>query len=157
MMNTHFGEDVSFDGLDASFFLVGLINEFNNRFQAAGDALIEEISWKQCFLLNCITFFKEPPTIRQLSDLVGSSHQNVKQLLIKLKNSGYIHILPDEKDKRKQRIVLTKQAVAFREKYAMESTAFMQRLFSDISQEELKTTIQVITKLDSKLKNIMGE
>lgn len=155
--NEWFGEGVSLDGMPPPFFLIGLINEFNNRFQAAGDAFFKKISWKQCFALNCITFFDEPPTVRQLAELIGCSHQNTKQLLTKLEKSGYVRILPDSMDKRKRRIVLTEQTHRLRREYEEASTGFMERLFSGVSPQEAEAAIQVITKLHLNLKGLTEE
>ena len=45
----YFGEGVNFEGIPDTFFLIGLLNEFNNRFQSYGDEIFNEMSWKQCF------------------------------------------------------------------------------------------------------------
>ena len=62
-------------------FLLGLLSAFDNRYQAAADAYFKEITWKQFFAIICINLCKEPPTLNELSDVMGSSHQNVKQSL----------------------------------------------------------------------------
>ena len=147
-----YGENIDFKEIPPSFFLIGLINEFNNRFQTAGDEFFSEISWKQCFTLNCIVFFKEPPTIKELSEFIGSSRQNTKQLLKKLEKVDFINMRADAKDKRKQRIILTKKAKDFLKKYDKDSFNFMEFLFSEISEEDTETAIEIITKLDDKLK-----
>lgn len=149
-----FGEGVSFEGMPYSYFLIELLNEFNNRFQAAADAFFKEISWKQCFLLTCITFFKEPPVIKQLAELTGCSHQNTKQLLIKLEKGGYVRLLQDKADKRKQRVVLTEQAREFQKENDKESAELMTQLFSGVNASELKTTMETIIKLHVNLKAI---
>nr|MCR4839806.1 MarR family transcriptional regulator [Eubacterium sp.] len=64
-----------------------------------------EISWKQFFAIICINMCKEPPTLKELSDILGSSHQNVKQILLKLEKKNFIEFKVDESDKRKQRII----------------------------------------------------
>lgn len=110
----YFGEGVNFEGIPDTFFLIGLLNKFNNRFQSYEDEIFNEMSWKQCFFLNCITFFSESPTIKQLGELVGCSHQNTKQILSKLARAGYVRLIQDTLDKRKQRVVLTDRTQAFR-------------------------------------------
>ena len=47
---------------------------------------------------------------------MGSSHQNVKQILLKLEKKGFVSISVDEQDKRKQRIELTDYCQEFCEK-----------------------------------------
>lgn len=145
---------MNFDGMDSMHFLVGLLNEFVNRLQTKGDSFFKEISWKQCFLLICIKLFDKPPAIGELSGALGTSHQNVKQMLLKLEKGGYIKLLPDFKDRRKQRVMISEKGIAFDRKYAEPSREFMEQLFSGIDTEELKVTVKTMMKLDSNLKEM---
>ena len=77
-------EKVDFTGVELSYFLLGLLSAFENRFQAVADNAMQEISWKQFFAVICINLCKEKPTVKELSEIMGSSHQNVKQILLKL-------------------------------------------------------------------------
>ena len=56
---------VNFGDMDHTFFLIGLLNQFVNRFQAAGDRFFKDISWKQSFVLICIRLFERPPTLKR--------------------------------------------------------------------------------------------
>ena len=105
--------EFNFEGIDASLFLLGLLSAFDNRYQAKADSFFEEISWKQFFAIICINLCKESPTIKELAEVMGSSHQNVKQILNKLENKGFVKTISDEADKRKQRIILTEKTQAF--------------------------------------------
>lgn len=145
---------IDMEEMDNSFFLIGLLNEFMNRFQTVGDSFFEVISWKQCFVLICINLFKAPPTLKELSELMGSSHQNIKQMLIKLERAGYVEFVPDENDKRKQRIILTRQTEEFIGKHDEPSEIFMKQLFKNVDEDSLKITVDTILKLDEQLKNM---
>ncbi|MCH1981983.1 MarR family transcriptional regulator [Ruminococcus sp. OA3] len=145
---------VDFGEMDNSFFLIGLLNQFVNRFQVAGDRFFKDISWKQCFVLICIRFFENPPTLKELSELMGSSHQNIKQMLLKLERAGYIEFIPDESDKRKRRIVLTEKTHRFTEEHDAPSSAFMEQLFQNVERENLEITVKTIMKLDEQLKRM---
>ena len=81
---------VDFSAIPPQYFLLGLLSAFENRFQAMADKMMGEISWKQFFAIICIQMCKEAPTINDLSDVLGSSHQNVKQILLKLEAKGFI-------------------------------------------------------------------
>lgn len=149
--------NINMQEMDNCFFLIGLLNEFVNRFQAVADHLFEEMSWKQCFALICIGLFAKPPTLKELSELLGSSHQNIKQILNKLYHAGYVEFLPDEKDGRKQRIITTKKTEEFQNKHDRESTEYMKQLFCVVDDESLKITVQTIMKLDTQLKKMQKE
>lgn len=143
-----------FEQMEPSFFLVGLISVFESRFQAIGDQIFEEMSWKQGFAINCIRLFNQPPTLKELSVAIGSSHQNVKQILNKLEAKGFIETIEDEKDKRKQRIVITKKAEAFCEAHDAPSQEAMEKLFDGIELKDIEVTIKTILQMESNLRRI---
>ena len=128
-------------GMDNGHFLIGQLTAFSNRYQTVADKFFKDISWKQCFVLICIKMFEQAPTINELSEVLGSSRQNVKQLLIKLEKNGYIEFIKDETDKRKQRIIRTTKANEFDENHKEPSGVFMNKFFENIDQDKLKTTI----------------
>ena len=145
---------VDFSGIPSSYYLLGLLSAFQNRFQAIADGTMQEISWKQFFAIICINMCKEPPTLREISDILGSSHQNVKQILLKLEKKDFIQFQPDEKDRRKQRIILTEHCRDFCEKNDEMSQDIMKRMFAGISEKELSETIRIIMKIDNNMKEI---
>ncbi len=102
----------------------------------------------------CIKLFDKPPAIGELSGALGTSHQNVKQMLLKLEKGGYIKLFPDFKDRRKQRVMISEKGIAFDRKYAEPSREFMEQLFSGIDTEESEVTVKTMMKLDSNLKEM---
>ena len=147
-------DNVDFSNIPSNYYLLGLISAFENRFQAMADSIMQEISWKQFFAIICINMCKEAPTLKELSDMLGSSHQNVKQILLKLEKKDFIRFEQDESDKRKQRIVLTKTCKKFCEKNDDMSQKAMMAMFEGISERNIKTTIQTIIKIEKNLKGI---
>lgn len=146
--------NVDFGSTESSYFLLGLLSAFDNRFQAAADKLISEISWKQFFAIICINLCKESPTIKELAEIMGSSHQNVKQILLKLEKKGFIDILVDDTDKRKQRVVLTKKCMDFCNANDEKSTMAVNAMFDGISKEQIGMTIQTIIQMEENLKKL---
>lgn len=147
-------DNVDFTGIDLSYFLLGLLSAFDNRFQAMADKTMEEISWKQFFALICINLCRENPTINELADILGSSHQNVKQILLKLEKKGFVKIYSDNYDKRKQRICLTDYCNEFCKKNDSINTQIMTKMFEGVTREQLQTTIQTIIQIEDNLKEI---
>lgn len=141
-----------FTGIELSYFLLGLLSAFENRFQAVADKSMEEISWKQFFAIICTNLCKESPTIKELAEIMGSSHQNVKQILLKLEKKGFVDIVVDDKDKRKQRVILTQYCKEFCEKNDETAQVSMQKMFAGIQEEQLKVTIQTIMQIEDNLK-----
>ena len=147
-------KNVDFSGIPLPYFLIGLLSAFENRFQAMADKTMKEISWKQFFAIICINLCKTPPTVKELAEIMGSSHQNVKQILLKLEKKGFVRISVDEQDKRKQRIELTPYCQEFCEKNDEMSMTLLRRMFEGVSEEQLQTTIQTIVQIEDNLKLI---
>lgn len=145
-------DKVNFTGIESSYFLLGLLSAFENRFQAIADNTMKEISWKQFFAVICINLCKTPPTVKELAEIMGSSHQNVKQILLKLEKKGFVTLTVDENDKRKQRIELTDYCREFCEKNDEMSMALMKKMFEGVSEEQLQVTIQTIIQIEDNLK-----
>lgn len=147
-------ENVDFTGIESSYFLLGLLSAFDNRFQTVADKAIGEISWKQFFAIICTNLCKEKPTIKELSEIMGSSHQNVKQILLKLEKKGFVNISVDSEDKRKQRIELTEYCMGFCQNNEKISSKVMNKMFEGISEEQLRVTIQTVIQIENNLKNV---
>ena len=128
---------VDFSAIPPQYFLLGLLSAFENRFQAMADKMMGEISWKQFFAIICIQMCKEAPTINDLSDVLGSSHQNVKQILLKLEAKG---------------IVLTKKCMNFCAKNDDVGKDVMEKMFAGIPEKDINKTIQTIMKIESNMR-----
>ena len=85
---------------------------------------------------------------------MGSSHQNVKQILLKLESKGFAAMIPDEKDKRKQRIILTQKCRDFCDKNDAQSQKMIWKIFDGIEEEQLITAIQTIMKMERNLSEL---
>ncbi len=147
-------EKVDFTGIELSYFLIGLLSAFENRFQAVADAEMKELSWKQFFTMICVNLCKEAPTVKELAEIMGSSHQNVKQILLKLEKKGFVSVEEDAEDRRKQRIRLTQYAAQFCAQNDDRSMQLLQKMFQGVSEEQLQITIQTLLQLESNLKEL---
>ena len=147
-------DKVVFAGIERSYFLIGLLSAFENRFQAVADRTMKEISWKQFFAIICIDMCKESPTIKELAEIMGSSHQNVKQILIKLEKKEFIKMIPDKSDKRKQRITLTEKSMEFMQKNKAQSDETICRIFDGIDEDSLLTTIRTLLSMEKNISEL---
>lgn len=145
---------VEFGDMPPQAFMLGLLSAFDNRFQACADKFFQEITWKQFFAVICISICKEKPTINELAEIMGSSHQNVKQILLKLEHKGFVELSPDEKDKRKQRIILTEKCMNFCEKNDGQSKEAIRKIFDGIDENQLITAIQTIIKMERNISEL---
>ncbi len=140
---------------EEKYVIFALIFMLSNRLQTIGDVFFNEISTKQWFVLLVLGIMEgHSPTLNELSDAVGSSHQNVKQLVLKLEKKGYVELNKDEQDTRKLRIKLTQKSLEFNRAYQDKSTLFMNQLFENFKTSDLSITRNVLSLLKENLERI---
>lgn len=140
------------EGIDNKYCLFGLLNAFTNRMQSAGNKVFEEVSWKQWFMLIGIALFPSPPGISDVADIIGTSHQNAKQLLVKLEKAGFVRLLPDPRDSRRTLAVYTDRMRDFETKYRESSAAFMVDIYADIPDGDVAVTLRTILRMEENLR-----
>jgi MarR family transcriptional regulator, transcriptional regulator for hemolysin len=135
-------EDKQF--LFGSFFLA------SNRIDTLMEREISkfDITIKQWFLSIIINhLFDSPPTIKDVAKEMGSSHQNVKQIALKLEQKGLLILEKDKTDSRATRLKLTKSGYEFWQKIQEEGNSFTRALFQDINKEELSAARDFMKKI----------
>ena len=140
------------NSMDKRFALFGYFFAMSNRLQTVGDRFYEEITCKQFFLMICLRLFENgAPTINELSEIMGCSHQNVKSIAGKLEEKGYLEIRPDSDDARKLRIRLTNKADSLAQKYQKKELDFIDMLFTGISDKQIETTFKTLEKMEENI------
>lgn len=143
---------MKFPDFDDRYTVFGMLFVLGNRLQVIGDRFYEEITAKQWFVLVMLELLGENhPDLNGLSEAVGSSHQNVKQLVLKLEQKGYVELYTDESDKRKCMIRITDKCDEIRVKYRGRQNKFMQTLFEGIEPETLKHAANAMLKLEENM------
>lgn len=135
-------------------YLFGAVFIIANRV----DTLLERefkrfhITTKQWFLSIIIdNLFDNPPTIKKVAKEMGSSHQNVKQVALKLEEKGLLMMEKDKKDARVTRLKLTDDSYRLLKMLSSEGHEFTQTLFKDIDKAELAVARRVIQKILSNI------
>ena len=140
------------NSMDKRFALFGYFFAMSNLLQTVGDRFYEEITCKQFFLMICLRLFENgAPTINELSEIMGCSHQNVKSIAGKLEEKGYLEIRPDSDDARKLRIRLTNKADSLAKKYQKKELDFIDMLFTGISDKQIETTFKTLEKMEENI------
>ncbi|MBW9172316.1 MarR family transcriptional regulator [Clostridium estertheticum] len=131
-------------------YLFGVIFIVANRV----DTMLERefkrfgITTKQWFLSVIIdNLFDKPPTMKEVAKAMGSSHQNVKQVALKLEQKGLLILQKDKRDARVTRLKLSENSFDFWTKIRGEGTSFTQELFKDIDKDELEVARRVMQKM----------
>ncbi len=144
--------------LDNKYIIFGLIFMLSNRLQTIGDSFFKDISTKQWFVLLILGIMKGySPTLNELSEAVGSSHQNVKQLVLKLEQKGYVELSKDTEDGRRLRIKSTLKSVEFNKAYHKKNTEFLDKLFCNLENADLETTKKIMSIMSDRLEGMKEE
>lgn len=128
-----------------------------NRLQTVANMGMHEITAKQWLPLIILGRLKNPPTLKELSEICGISHQSTKQLVQKLEEKGYVKIEEDKKDKRAMRISVTSKFDDWVKQYSNRNYGFVYEVFSCLSKEEVEAFFKAQKKLLNKLSKISEE
>jgi DNA-binding MarR family transcriptional regulator len=116
------------------------------------------ITAKQWFMLIVtVNAFKESPSIKEIAQIMGSSHQNVKQLALKLEAKGMVLLEKDKKDLRATKVILTKECFELFKLLEKEGFVFMKKFYKEIKNSQLKDVRTFINQIMDNLKNIEEE
>ncbi len=152
--NTRFS--VNLNDIEDRYYLFGMLAAIANRMQTVGDSFFEEITWKQWFALLGASILQPAPSVSQIASFVGTSHQNMKQILLRLESTGLIRLEKDSADQRRTLVMLTPAVKVFEEKYQQSNAQFMDSLFEGISRNDLATTRLVLDQLYQNL-NLLAQ
>lgn len=138
------------ESIDDAHFIFGSIPVVANRLDTALDRALQKygVTAKQ-WLLSIMLFslFGEPPTIKEAARQMGSSHQNVKQVALKLQQKGLVDLVKDKRDARATRMRLTEKSGMFWAQTNAEGEAFMAAFYKDIGPESLNCMRRVLEQL----------
>lgn len=135
--------------VDDAVYSFAAIFDVANKLQVLGDRHLEKTGFttKQWFLTLLISLEEEPPSIGRCAELMGSSHQNIKQMVNKLVKLGMLRVTPDKKDKRYLRVGLTQACEDFWQVRTDFDKKRILELFSALSSDELNCLAKSLDKL----------
>lgn len=117
-----------------------------------------DVTTKQWFLSESIkSLFDEPPTTKELAGEMGSSHQNIKQVALKLQQKGLLKLVKDKKDARVTRFNLTERSRDFWKKTEPKGAIFRAKMFKEMDKEDIARTRAVLEKMLVNLSKIENE
>ena len=144
--------------IDSRHAVFGSLFLLSNKLEAIGNDFLDELTVKQWFFLAVLTtLFKESPTVGQLAAQMGNSHQNVKQLALRLEEKGFIDIRKDTSDRRVLRIVPLEKAQEYEKLHHAKNEIFLKALFEGFSSAELKKLQDGLASLYENLLQMQGE
>lgn len=134
---------------DKKRFIFGYIIVIASKLHMVGDNYLSEdnMTLSQWFLSTSIAQFGYSPTLKEVAESMSTSHQNVKQLALKLQKKGFLDIVKDEEDKRAIRLVLTQKSNDFWDERTDKDNQFLKELFEDLDEKELDIMYRSVYKI----------
>ncbi len=135
-------------------YIFGIILVAANKMDTLLDRTLRKynLTSKQWFLLLVVmSLFDTPPTLNEVARQMGSSHQNVKQLALKLQDKEMLYLEKDSQDLRVTRIVTGEKSTAFWREIAPEGMAFMKDFFAEIDDEAMMRARQFLAQIMNNL------
>ena len=130
--------------------------QLSNVLQSYIDLLLkdENLTAKQFFMMIVIGSHQNELNLGQISELIGTSHQNVKQICLKLEKSGYAELYKDQHDQRILRVRLTEKAAHFWKNRSENDDQTMRKMFSTLETDQLKALMQSLISILDETKQL---
>lgn len=133
--------------MDPRYVVFGSVFLLANRLQTVMDSKTEGLTAKQWFVIMMLGMFDNPPTLKELARKCDTSHQNTKQIVLKLEIKGFVRIEKDEIDGRAMRIVATDKCKEWDEENKEYTTSFIETMFKQLTKDQIATTCSSLIKL----------
>ena len=129
---------VDLEAMDPRQVVFGNIFLLANRLQTVMDQTANGLTARQWFVITMLELFDQPPTLKQLAAACSCSHQNVKQLVLRLEAKGFLRIEPDPDDRRAMRILPTDSCRRWGEENNDLAVRFLEEMFRGLSLREIE-------------------
>ena len=118
----------------------------------------DKITTKQWLMMIVIeNAFDHDPSMQEVADALSTTHQNVKQLAIRLEARGFMKIERDPDNRRILRLRTTDESMKYWEKRTPEDARSIMALFEGLEDEEVSSLFGIIMKLEKISENLYGE
>lgn len=142
------------DTIPDSLYTFGQLFVLSNRIDTLMERALAKfgVSTKQWFLSICVaSLFDQDPTLKELAKASGSSHQNVKQVALKLQQKHLLNLTKDPKDARVTRVSLSAESPDFWAQTDQDAQVFLTALYKDIPEADLAVVRRVYAQISRNL------
>lgn len=118
----------------------------------------DKITTKQWLMMIIIeNAFVHDPSMQEVADALSTTHQNVKQLAVRLEDRGFMKIERDPNNRRILRLKTTDESREYWEKRAPEDLKSIARIFEGLEDSEIKSLFEIMVKLEKLSENLYKE
>lgn len=109
----------------------------------------DKITTKQWLTMIIIeNAFMHDPSMQEVADALSTTHQNVKQLAIRLKKRGFLKIERDQNNRRILRLKTTDESIEYWENRSSKDIKTITSIFEDLNDIEIKSLFEILNKLE---------
>lgn len=121
----------------------------SNKLQIAGDQYCEPLTSRQYMTMLAVFHLqKDETTLINIAKKLGTTKQNITQLVKSLEKKDFVSIIPSKKDKRSVNVSVTDLGMDAMIKCGKGGTIdFMADIFKDFTKEEIETLWKLLLKL----------
>ncbi|HTY89691.1 MAG TPA: MarR family transcriptional regulator, partial [Methanocella sp.] len=119
-----------------------------NKLQVKGDEYLEGLTSRQMMTMIAIIHLPEDgASLNNIARKLGTSKQNVKQLVANMENKGFLAMMPSEYDGRSYNITITESGKQALLENGERGNRLFDDVFRDFTLEELHTLWSLLKKL----------
>ena len=120
----------------------------SNKLQVLGDKELGAMTSRQVMALTAMIHLpKGGASLNGIARKMGTTKQNVKQLISVMKRKAYVSVTASDTDKRAYNIEMTEDGQKVFVDCCMRGMSFFERLFHEFSEEELEVFWTMLKKL----------
>lgn len=122
----------------------------SNKIQTVGDKVYENLSSRQYMtILGILHLPEDKRNLNNIAKKIGTTKQNIRQIINVLEKKNYIEINKSENDKRSINVKVTELGIQEAINFSVPGIMFMADIFKDFSENELKILWNLLKKLYS--------
>ncbi len=111
----------------------------SNKLQLVGDKYLGKLTSRQLMVMMAILHLKEDgPILNNIAVKLGTTRQNIKQLVNSMKKKGYIVTVPSPRDKRVVNVKITEAGKHATIECSEKGMIFFLDLFKEFSKDEME-------------------
>ncbi len=153
-------EKYRFERLEMEKYILVVLFLIQQRWgYVIGKELSEDnITAKQWLMMIIISnAFNHAPSMQEVADSMSITHQNVKQLAVRLENRGFLNIKRDPDNRRILRLKVTEECQKYWEKRSPDDIKSINALFEGLEEIEIKNLFEIMGKLEKISANLYLE
>lgn len=138
----------------ATFFLIQQRWNYIISKELAEDRITAK-QWLMIIVLS--NAFKHAPSMQEVADALSITHQNVKQLAVRLEKRGFLKIERDPNNRRILRLKVSEECNQYWKKRSRDDIKSINTLFEGLNTIEIKNLFEIMSKLENTSENLYQE